>query len=164
MKDVSRIVAIIGIPFGLTILGLIITISVEYKRSLPPVLQVEEDERDAQMRAVFEALDSNNNGELDLSEVVDGAASLGLSKEQAKELFETLDADKNGVLKIAKRFRPPWHHTLPGRIFVLFLRLYAVVFCGALMIMFIDQGISRDLTWIDAFYFATVVSTSVGYV
>ena len=161
VKDASRIITIFGIPFGLTILGLILSISVEYKRSLPPILKVEESEKDTQIRAVFAALDADSNGELDVNEMMESAAILGLSRERAKALFEALDVNKSNLL-IKPELIIPWQDTLPGEIFVLVSRLYAVVFCGALMIMVIDQGINRDLTWIDAFYFASVVSTSVG--
>jgi len=162
-KDLSRIGAIIGIPFGLVILGVILSISVEYGRSLPPVLKVEEDEREAQKRAVFEALDLDRNCELDLDEVLKGSASLGLTRDQAQELFIMLDADQNGKLVMSTRFQTSWLSTVPGRIFVIAMRLYIVVFFGAIMLLYIDGGASRGVTWIDALYFATVVATSVGY-
>jgi len=161
-KDLSRIGAIIGIPFGLVILGVILSISVEYGRSLPPVLKVEEDEREAQKRAVFEALDLDRNCELDLDEVLKGSASLGLTRDQAQELFIMLDADQNGKLVMSTRFQTSWLSTVPGRIFVIAMRLYIVVFFGAIMLLYIDGGASRGVTWIDALYFATVVATSVG--
>eukprot|EP00613_Pedinella_sp_CCMP2098_P046104 CAMPEP_0171826582 /NCGR_PEP_ID=MMETSP0992-20121227/6157_1 /TAXON_ID=483369 /ORGANISM="non described non described, Strain CCMP2098" /LENGTH=869 /DNA_ID=CAMNT_0012441609 /DNA_START=320 /DNA_END=2929 /DNA_ORIENTATION=- len=162
-KRLSRIGTIVAIPFGLIILGLVLSIGVEYGKSLPPVLQVSEDERDTHKRAVFETLGIDNSGEIGQEDFLKRSSSLGLTRNEAKDLFIVLDADQNGKLVMSKRFQTSWLSTVPGHIFVISMRLYAVVFLGAILLLYVDGGASRGVTWIDAFYFATVVATSVGY-
>jgi len=79
----------------------------------------------------------------------------------------TLGLDKSGTLEISKigehglSFK--WD-SVPMRFVFLFLKLYSTIAFGALFFKLqSDYGPSDYLSWIDCFYWATVVSTSVGY-
>jgi len=120
--------------------------------------------QETEMRAMFDALDQDRDGRLDRDEVISGSALLGLTSEQAATLFDDLDTRHEGFLVPPPRRKLPWKHTVRGKCTNVALKMYVSVLVGALFFkLFSPEDENLQLTWVDAFYFATVTCTSVGY-
>ena len=52
----------------------------------------------AKLNTLFNALDTNGDGELSKDEVVAGAKQLNMTEKEAAKLFDDLDDDKSGML------------------------------------------------------------------
>lgn len=141
-----------------------------YQLSIPPKLQpnpLVENKKEEQFNTIVSnikesqsVLDSDNDGKVSKEELIAAAGLLALSVDEAAALFDQLDPEHKGFLEFEK-YKVPWYKTLPGRLFLLLLRLLAVVLVGALF-MYLHPSEDQGLTFIDAMYFATVVATSVG--
>ena len=167
--QLSRGFAIVMIPSGLVVLSMVLAGISMYNKSLTPTLKADPGfDRSAEAHKLFEAIDVNNDGVLSRDEVMGKSFEcLGIPPAEAGELFDSLDLDKSGTLEISKigehglSFK--WD-SVPMRFVFLFLKLYSTIAFGALFFKLqSDYGPSDYLSWIDCFYWATVVSTSVGY-
>jgi len=160
----SRGSTIFLIPFGLTMLSLVLATSEAYAKSLRPTKISPPSKADIESAALFDALDKDGDGELTLDEVLGGAHLLDLSQEAARVLFEELDTEKKGVIVKPVIRATSWWVTPPGRATSVFLKMYVTILVGALFMRFYPPEYeAQHLSWVDALYFATVASTTVGY-
>ena len=167
-SQLTRGFAVVLIPFGLAILGLVISFAVEIKRSKPRRVLFDpsspEEMKKIEQNSLFEAIDRDNDGSLTREEVVAGAPLLGMSEEEASHFFDKLDVDRTGALsKLTEGGKSSWFDTIQGRMIVLLAQLYLPVAAGALFFLLFQPEEKLDLTVIDALYFATVTVTSVGF-
>ena len=120
----------------------------------------------ADARHLFSVADPENIGKLRKEDVVACAPLLKISPKEAARLFDALNINGDDTLELweieAQEKAPLWD-AIPVRCFLLAVKLYLVVFIGALFFKTYGPESDNALTWIDAFYFATVVMTSVGY-
>jgi len=164
-KHSTRLAAIFLIPFGLIIIGFLLSFVTAYTKSLP-VRNDDgyEDPKILERRALFETLDADGDCVLTREEVIAGANLMSLSSQEAAELFDIMDTKKEGKLYPFPPKKVPFRRTAFGKLFILFLKLFITVSVGAFFFKFYKpEDDALKLTWIDAFYFATVTSTSVGY-
>ena len=97
-----------------------------------------------------------------------GAEKLGISSPAAAvQLFRQLDKENKGWLDSPPAPEPrPWSDTAFGAACLLTAKLYCTIAVGAVLIKLLpgeNGGDGGDLTWIDAVYYGTVVSTAIGY-
>lgn len=164
--QVTRGAAVFLIPLGLVIIGFLLSFATAYGKSRPPrfVGAASDSPEEVERRALFDALDENRDGKLEEHEVVAGAGILGTTPEAAKALFHELDTNLDGYLLPPPKRLLPWRLTVRGKTTIIAVKMYATVLVGALFFKwFSPESENLGLTWVDAFYFATVTSTSVGY-
>ena len=163
----TRLAAVFLVPMGLVIIGFLLSFQTAYLKSLKPRFHGEASDtpEELERRALFEALDQDGDGILTLEEMVSGAPLLHMTADQAAALYEDLAKDKNGEIRPPPRRPKPWHRTVPGRCAVLLLQMYGAIFLGALFFKsaWFPEDAELGLTWVDAWYFATVTATSIGY-
>jgi hypothetical protein len=168
--QLSRVFAVLMIPSGLVVLSMVLAGISMYKNSFTPTLKADPvaSYRLAEAQKLFEMMDVNNDGVLTREEVMKKSFEcLKMSNNEAGVLFDSLDLDKSGSLEIGKienqNHGAVWD-SVPLRFVFLVLKLYSTVALGAIYFKLHGQYGSKDfLSWIDCFYWATVVSTSVGY-
>jgi voltage-gated potassium channel Kch len=167
--QLSRGFAIVMIPSGMVVLSMVLAGISMYNKSLTPTLKADPGfNRSAEAHKLFEAIDVNNDGVLSRDEVMGKSFEcLGISPEEACDLFDSLDLDKSGTLELNKieenGLSFEWN-SVPMRFLFLFLKLYCTIALGAVFFKLHGQfGAADNLSWVDCFYWATVVSTSVGY-
>ena len=168
--QMTRAFAIFLIPFGLVIIGLGISFLSAYNLSLPfpePHDEGLESQRARDYEALLAAVkqqvskvDLDSDGRISRAEMVAAAPALGLSASEAEDLFDDIDHDHDGFIEPSPKV-VLFFQSIPGRLLKLALRLYAPVVAGA--IFFKAAGPEgKHLTWVDSFYFAVVICTSVG--
>ena len=75
----------------------------------------------------------------------------------------TINKPKGVIVKPVIR-ATSWWVTPPGRATSVFLKMYVTILVGALFMRFYPPEYeAQHLSWVDALYFATVASTTVGY-
>jgi len=173
-NQVSRAISIFAIPFGLVIIGLLLSYSFASKNGKTLVIKPdvaaeankvsEFNEILEKIKKKSEAMDVNEDGKLSKAEMIAASTQLNLTAEEASELFDKLDEKKQGYLE-RKVLKQPFFQTISGQCFILLVRLYIPILIGALFFKLFPPEAKEesDLTWIDAVYFATVTSTSVGF-
>ena len=100
-------------------------------------------------------------------QVMAGSTSvLGMTDDEALKLYETLDLNGDGVLELGEIMNDeklPFTWTVLGRVLIVLFKVYFTIFIGAVFFMLHPPEVERlGLDWIDSFYFATVVATSIG--
>lgn len=159
------------IPFGLAVLGLAVSLFFARQRAFPPkdVSQASRKKAAnsnarallAAIKSQSRAIDANRDGSITKDELVAAAPILNLSPAKAAELFDALDVEKIGRVKHSAA--TPWHETLGGRFFLSFCYLYLTVApCACFFMLYTPEAEALELTWADAFYFGTVVATTIG--
>eukprot|EP00615_Pteridomonas_danica_P000440 CAMPEP_0114366096 /NCGR_PEP_ID=MMETSP0101-20121206/28973_1 /TAXON_ID=38822 ORGANISM="Pteridomonas danica, Strain PT" /NCGR_SAMPLE_ID=MMETSP0101 /ASSEMBLY_ACC=CAM_ASM_000211 /LENGTH=897 /DNA_ID=CAMNT_0001514893 /DNA_START=224 /DNA_END=2914 /DNA_ORIENTATION=+ len=152
----QRLSAIFMIPFGLIILGFAISFFRAYALSLPYKPQKVED---GSIRRIFETLGIPEDGFLTKEQFVKNAKLVEMSPKKAEQFFDTLDYSGDGKMYMPKNFI--FFETILGRTLVITSKLYCTILIGGIAMKCWPS--EDNLTWIDALYFATVTSTSIGY-
>ena len=160
----TRLAAVFLLPLGLVIIGFVFSYSSALEKSRSPRYRgsAADTPQELEMRALFEALDANGDGILTLKECVAGAKLMSMTEQQARNLYQDLDPEGTGAVRLPPKHPTPCRHTVPGKCWILFFKMYAWVAVGAVYFKVWEDG-TPELTWIDAAYFATVVSSTIGY-
>jgi len=160
----TRLAAIFLLPLGLIIIGFVFSYSSALDKSRSPQYRgsAADTPQELEMRALFDALDANGDGILTQEECIAGAKLMSMTEQQARNLYQDLDPEGTGAVKIPPKHPTPWLYTVPGKCWILFFKMYALIAIGALYFKIWEDG-APQLSWIDAAYFATVVSSTIGY-
>jgi len=141
-----------------------------YRCSLPATFKKDralERSRLEQASRLFEALDKDGNNVLSRQEVIDGYELLDMSKDETMKMFDRLDRDESGTLElkeIENMLVDDFFELTSVRLFITAAKLYGTVAVGAIAFkLWGDYGGEDELTWIDAFYTAVVLTSTVGY-
>jgi len=166
--QLTRGFAIVMMPFGIVILSQFIGAIKMTQASNEPV--VKPDTNSAvliEAKRIFDALGVDGSKSLSRNEFKSGAEQAGMTVAEATKLFDELDTNKNGMIEwneIAARERGSWQDTTWGRFAIIIFKVYLTIFVGALFFMTFTHEVDElDLSWINALYLGTVISTSVGY-
>ena len=186
----TRAVAIVVIPYGIVVLGFVLTWKRAYTRSQPPPKSTEQL-KTALTEKVVMAKDAALTMRAERTSTnIDKTTKPSLDPEDGRQLnfVEILPEEKDtkkinddeyaplpdishfNLILGACRVRLWWDAlhfffaTFWGKIFKMSLKLFAVASTGALFIkLYPYESESGVDTWIDAFYFSVVTSTGVGY-
>ena len=179
----TRAVAVVLIPFGLVIIAFVVTWSRALVLSAPPedsmetlMHELEEavgEERAEEGLSVFEVMaaarhhvtemvddvvgdsDSESGRDGDNKRAAGGAAAVAAATDAAAAAAATgVAVQKVEILRSSVWFKCLWQA----------LKLGATAAAGAIFFKFHPKERDRlELSWVEAFYFATVTCTSVGY-
>ena len=160
----TRLAAVFLLPLGLIIIGFLLSYSSALEKSRLPRYRgaAADTPQELEMRALFEALDADGDGILTLEECVAGAKVMSMTEQQARNLYQDLDPEGTGAVKVPAKHPKPWRYTVSGKCWILFFKMYVLVAVGAVYFKIWEDG-TPEMTWIDAAYMATVVSTSIGF-
>jgi len=164
----TRTFSVIMIPFGLVILSLSVSSVQQYRLTKPYVLKKASlSTRLGDARRLFRYVDLNKSGKLTRDEAISRAPLLKVTEEEAGSLFDKININGDGVLelwKVESEEKIGWNNNTPVRCMILISKLYLVILVGTLFFKLHESEADKNnLTWIDSIYFATVVSTSIGY-
>jgi len=160
----TRLAAVFLLPLGLIIIGFLLSYSSALEKSRLPRYRgaAADTPQELEMRALFEALDADGDGILTLEECVAGAKVMSMTEQQARNLYQDLDPEGTGAVKVPAKHPKPWRYTVSGKCWILFFKMYVLVAVGAVYFKIWEDD-TPEMTWIDAAYMATVVSTSIGF-
>ena len=160
----TRLAAVFLLPLGLIIIGFLLSFSTALEKSRMPSYRgaSADSPREVEARALFDALDEDGNGVLTEEECIAGAKKMFMTEQQARNLYKDLDPEGIGAVEAPVKHPKPWRYTVSGKCWILFFKMYGLVAIGAIYFKIWEDG-RPDMSWIDAAYFATVVSTSIGY-
>jgi hypothetical protein len=154
-SQANRLVAIFMIPFGLIILGFYISFARAYSLSLPrKKMRVE----DGSIKRIFDELNIPDDGFITKQQFVDNARFVSMTPKKAEDFFDKLDYNGDGKMYISSNYY--FLDTILGKITIILLKIYGTIAIGA--IAFKCWPKEEGISWVDAFYFATVTSTSIG--
>jgi hypothetical protein len=156
-SQVQRLYTIAMIPFGLIILGFFISFARAYALSIP---HKEQKIQDGSIKRIFEQLNIPDDGFITKQQFVDNAKLIAMSTLKAEQVFDKLDSEHKGKIGMQRRMK--LSKTLTGKFCFILLKIYGTIAVGAIAFKFWPK--EQHLTWVDAFYFTTVTSTSIGYV
>ena len=164
----TRLFAVFLIPLGQVVVSMVIAAAIMYRKSQPPFLSKDSlSTRLVDARRLFVAFDVDGDGKLSRKEVLSKAEEiLGITEEEANAMFDKLDIDGDGTLEMreieAQELPSLWDSAWVKLLSIIAL-LYGIVACGAVAFKLLGTyGPEEDISWIDCFYLATVVSTSIG--
>jgi hypothetical protein len=157
-SQVQRLCSMAMIPFGLIILGFFISFARAYALSIP---HKEQKIQDGSIKRIFEQLNIPDDGFITKQQFVDNARFVNMTPKKAEEFFDKLDVNKENKLYL-NSYKPSFFDSIIAKFCFILLKIYGTIAIGAIAFKFWPK--EDDLSWIDAFYFATVTSTSIGYV
>mmetsp|Transcript_62048 Transcript_62048/g.140355 ORF Transcript_62048/g.140355 Transcript_62048/m.140355 type:complete len:875 (+) Transcript_62048:119-2743(+) len=168
--QLTRAVGILVIPLGLVVVAMVVAAIHARKLSLPP--RIKTLHASTELANLFHKLDRNRDGVLTKEEIVNSAELLDVTPKEAEELFDSLDLDKSGALEFkAPKTKTNFGQTVTGRFLKLLFVLYGTISAGAVVFRLYGSGITgipiggpeEKLSWVDCFYFGTVIATTIGY-
>jgi hypothetical protein len=164
----TRAFAIIQIPFGLFIVSFALAGLTMVRNAKPKPLKKDSlSSRVTDARRLFKMIDTANTGVIERSDVLKKAREcLDMSQEDAGALFDSLDLDLSGTLEmheIELQEQPSRWDSIPVRLLIMLAKLYFTIsICAIFFKQHSSYGSKEDFTWVDCFYFATVIATSIG--
>jgi hypothetical protein len=164
----TRAFAIIQIPFGLFIVSFALAGLTMVRNAKPKPLKKDSlSSRVTDARRLFKMIDTANTGVIERSDVLKKAREcFDMSQEEAGALFDSLDLDLSGTLEmheIELQEQPSRWDSIPVRLLIMLAKLYFTIsICAIFFKQHSSYGSTEDFTWVDCFYFATVIATSIG--
>jgi hypothetical protein len=155
-SQMQRFLAIFMIPFGLIVLGFVISYARARAKSKPNKAKRAED---GSIKRIFETLSIPHDGYLTREVFLKSAHLVHMSLKKAESFFDKVDKG-DGKMYLPKHFHP--FETVPGRIFLIMVKIYGTIIVGGIVFKMWPSEDNRDLSWIDAFYFSCVTATSIG--
>jgi hypothetical protein len=164
----TRAFAIIQIPFGLFIVSFALAGATMLQNAKPKPLKKESlSSRLTDARRLFKMIDTANTGVIKRADVLKKAREcLDMSQEEAGALFDSLDLDSSGTLEMQEielQEQPSRWDSIPARLLIMLAKLYFTIsICAIFFKLHSLYGSEEEFSWVDCFYFATVVATSIG--